>query len=115
MSNISKENLKITAVTLQAIKNHLDSVQSRYNADERLEALFGWLIWTFGKLYDQEEELDTIFDNLEHIFTADDKSYMYDDLRYKKEREAEEKLQNKWREFMQKIIMLAKEYNWWNI
>lgn len=85
---------------------------SIHGADERLYALFWWIIWTFNKYYDDEEELDTLVDNLEHILVADDKSYMYDDLNHKEETEAKEKLQNKWREFMQRVLVLAKEYNW---
>ena len=98
------------ASTIQKVKLHLEDVSSSYEAEERLLALFEYIIWTFYKYYDKEEELDSIIDDITHILTADDKSYMYDDLRNKPDEEAERKKQNLWREFMQKVIMLANNY-----
>lgn len=109
------EDVKVLADKIQKLKVHLDGVSSSYEAEERLLALFEYIIWTFYKYYDEEEELDTIIENVNHILHTDDKSYMYDDLRNKTDVEAESKKQNLWREFMQKVIMLAKQYNWWNI
>jgi hypothetical protein len=115
MAKITKEEIASMASTIQKVKLHLEDVPSSYEAEERLFALFEEIIWRFYKMYDEEEELDAIIDRITYVLTADDTSYMYEELRNKPDVEEERKKQNLWREFMQKVVMLAKQYNWWSI
>jgi hypothetical protein len=45
-------------------------------------------------MYDEEEELDAIIDRITYVLTADDTSYMYEELRNKPDVEEERKKQN---------------------
>lgn len=110
MGKISVGDIVSMAKTIQKIKLHLEDVSSRYEAEERLLALFEYIVWTFYKYYDNEEELDTIIDNIKHILTTNDTSYMYEELRNKEDVEKTRKKQEKWREYMQKIMFLVSDY-----
>lgn len=107
---ITKEEIASMASTIQKVKLHLEDVSSSYEAEERLLALFEYIIWTFYKYYDKEEELDSIIDDITHILNTDDTSYMYDDLRSKEDVEKKEKKQRLWRDYMQKVMFLVSDY-----
>lgn len=103
---ITEEDLKTTAKTIQALNMIHGMSNSAYACNDAIYCLFWWIVWTFSKLYDQEEELYVIEEDIRRFLKIDDNDCMFNDLKNKEDLEERRRKETKNTELINQIKLL---------